>query len=124
MPTTLTHLSHPRYTKDRPRLGDTLEVIKFLCKDFWTAVFKKQVDNLRTNHRVGVVDEAEKGRGQRRGGRRRGESAGDSASAAAENNGRGEGWLWDRALGAWRGALRAGFEAGGEQRLVGWMWAL
>ena len=41
-----------RYSKDKPRLGDTLEIIKFLCKDFWQAVFKKQVDNLKTNHRV------------------------------------------------------------------------
>jgi hypothetical protein len=29
-----------------------LEVIKFVCKDFWQVVFKKQVDNLKTNHRV------------------------------------------------------------------------
>lgn len=41
-----------RYSRDKARLGDTLEVIKFLCKDFWQAVFKKQVDNLKTNHRV------------------------------------------------------------------------
>lgn len=41
-----------RYSKDKARLGDTLEVIKFICKDFWLAVFKKQVDNLKTNHRV------------------------------------------------------------------------
>jgi hypothetical protein len=41
-----------RQTKDKPRLGDTLEIIKFVCKEFWQAVFKKQVDNLRTNHRV------------------------------------------------------------------------
>lgn len=27
-------------------------MIKFLCKDFWTIVFRKQVDNLKTNHRV------------------------------------------------------------------------
>ncbi|EFJ48044.1 hypothetical protein VOLCADRAFT_91209 [Volvox carteri f. nagariensis] len=40
-----------RYTRDKPRLGDTLEIIKFLCKDFWQALFKKQVDNLKTNHR-------------------------------------------------------------------------
>jgi hypothetical protein len=26
--------------------------MKFLCKDFWQALFKKQVDNLKTNHRV------------------------------------------------------------------------
>ncbi|KAF5825736.1 transport protein particle component, partial [Dunaliella salina] len=38
-------------TKDKPRLTDTLEVIKYLCKDFWTYVFGKQIDNLRTNHR-------------------------------------------------------------------------
>lgn len=38
--------------RDRARLADSLEVIKFLCKDFWLAVFKKQVDNLRTNHRA------------------------------------------------------------------------
>ncbi|CAO2586780.1 Trafficking protein particle complex subunit 6B [Lemmus lemmus] len=24
--------------------------MKFICKDFWTTVFKKQIDNLRTNH--------------------------------------------------------------------------
>lgn len=24
--------------------------MKAVCKDFWSAVFKKQVDNLRTNH--------------------------------------------------------------------------
>lgn len=41
-----------RYSKDKPRMGDTLEIIKFLCKDFWQAAFRKQVDNLKTNHRV------------------------------------------------------------------------
>ncbi|GBF87775.1 trafficking particle complex subunit 6B [Raphidocelis subcapitata] len=40
-----------RYSRDKARLGDTLEVIKFVCKDFWQAVFRKQVDNLKTNHR-------------------------------------------------------------------------
>jgi hypothetical protein len=24
--------------------------MKFICKDFWTGVFRKQIDNLRTNH--------------------------------------------------------------------------
>jgi hypothetical protein len=24
--------------------------MKFVCKDFWTVVFRKQIDNLRTNH--------------------------------------------------------------------------
>jgi hypothetical protein len=41
-----------RFTRDRPRFNDTLDVIKFLCKDLWTLVFRKQVDNLKTNHRV------------------------------------------------------------------------
>ncbi|KAL8419972.1 hypothetical protein RB594_002937 [Gaeumannomyces avenae] len=40
-----------RFSKDRPRFNDTLDVIKFLCKDLWTLVFRKQVDNLKTNHR-------------------------------------------------------------------------
>lgn len=31
---------------------DTLDVIKFICKDLWTIVFRKQIDNLKTNHRV------------------------------------------------------------------------
>ncbi|KAJ1503722.1 Trafficking protein particle complex subunit 33 [Coelomomyces lativittatus] len=37
--------------KDHPRFKDTLEMVKFICKEFWIAVFHKQVDNLRTNHR-------------------------------------------------------------------------
>lgn len=41
-----------RFSKDRPRFTDHLDVIKFLCKDIWTIVFKKQIDNLKTNHRV------------------------------------------------------------------------
>ena len=41
-----------RYTKDRPRFADTLEIIKFLCKEFWMEVFRKQVDKLQTNNRV------------------------------------------------------------------------
>ncbi|KAI8048710.1 NO signaling/Golgi transport ligand-binding domain-containing protein [Syncephalis plumigaleata] len=40
-----------RITRDRARFADSLEVIKFICKDFWIAVFKKQIDNLKTNHR-------------------------------------------------------------------------
>lgn len=41
-----------RFSRDRPRFADTLDMIKFLCKDLWTLVFKKQIDNLKTNHRV------------------------------------------------------------------------
>ncbi|KXJ97543.1 transport protein particle component [Microdochium bolleyi] len=40
-----------RFSRDRPRFNDTLDAIKFVCKDLWTLVFKKQVDNLKTNHR-------------------------------------------------------------------------
>ena len=42
-----------RLCRDRPRFGDTLDVVKFICKDVWSACWDKQVDNLRTNHRVG-----------------------------------------------------------------------
>ncbi|KAH8910080.1 transport protein particle component [Coniochaeta sp. PMI_546] len=40
-----------RFSRDRPRFNDTLDVIKFVCKDLWTLAFRKQVDNLKTNHR-------------------------------------------------------------------------
>jgi trafficking protein particle complex subunit 6 len=40
-----------RYTRSRPRFTGELDRIKFLCKDFWQIVFKKHIDNLRTNHR-------------------------------------------------------------------------
>jgi len=41
-----------RFTKDCPSFKDDLDVMKFLCKEFWSTVFKKQIDNLRTNHQV------------------------------------------------------------------------
>ncbi|KAI0389993.1 transport protein particle component [Xylariaceae sp. FL0594] len=40
-----------RFSRDRPRFTDALDAIKFVCKDLWMLVFKKQVDNLKTNHR-------------------------------------------------------------------------
>jgi len=40
-----------RFSLSRPRFTDTLDVIKFLCKDLWMLVFRKQIDNLKTNHR-------------------------------------------------------------------------
>ncbi|KAI4173814.1 MAG: hypothetical protein LQ348_006477 [Seirophora lacunosa] len=40
-----------RFSRDRPRFADMLDMIKFLCKDLWTLVFRKQIDNLKTNHR-------------------------------------------------------------------------
>ncbi|XP_078438905.1 transport protein particle (TRAPP) component [Wolffia australiana] len=40
-----------RYTMERPRFTDNLEIIKFICKEFWSELFKKQIDNLKTNHK-------------------------------------------------------------------------
>ncbi|XP_010247249.1 PREDICTED: trafficking protein particle complex subunit 6B-like [Nelumbo nucifera] len=48
------HVGHQlseRYTMEHPRFSDHLEAIKFICKDFWSELFKKQIDNLKTNHR-------------------------------------------------------------------------
>ncbi|XP_057541229.1 uncharacterized protein LOC130818959 [Amaranthus tricolor] len=45
------HQLSERYTMERPRFSDHLEAIKFICKDFWFEIFKKQIDNLKTNHR-------------------------------------------------------------------------
>lgn len=42
----------PRITRDSPSFKDELDIMKFICKDFWTKVFRRQVDNLRTNHQV------------------------------------------------------------------------
>lgn len=40
-----------RYTADKPRLNEHLDILKYICKDLWQEVFKKTIDNLRTNHR-------------------------------------------------------------------------
>ncbi|EIM92056.1 TRAPP complex subunit trs33 [Stereum hirsutum FP-91666 SS1] len=40
-----------RLCHDRPIFSDTLDTIKFICKDLWATCWDKQVDNLRTNHR-------------------------------------------------------------------------
>lgn len=40
-----------RLCRDRPMFAETLDVIKFICKDIWSSCWDKQVDNLRTNHR-------------------------------------------------------------------------
>ncbi|KAF5340853.1 hypothetical protein D9758_016603 [Tetrapyrgos nigripes] len=40
-----------RLCRDRSLFTETLDVIKFVCKDLWTACWDRQVDNLRTNHR-------------------------------------------------------------------------
>ena len=41
-----------RLCRDRPLFGDALDAIKFVCKELWVSCWDKQVDNLRTNHRV------------------------------------------------------------------------
>lgn len=41
----------PRFSANTPRPNQPLDMIKFLCKDLWTLVFRKQIDNLKTNHR-------------------------------------------------------------------------
>ncbi|KAI0735763.1 transport protein particle component [Earliella scabrosa] len=40
-----------RLCHERGLFADTLDAIKFICKDLWNACWEKQVDNLRTNHR-------------------------------------------------------------------------
>lgn len=40
-----------RFSRATPRPTDPLSTIKFLCKDLWTLLFRKQIDNLKTNHR-------------------------------------------------------------------------
>ncbi|KAM9801598.1 trafficking protein particle complex subunit 6B, like [Neosynchiropus ocellatus] len=39
-----------RLTRDSPSFKDELDIMKFICKDFWTKIFRRQIDNLRTNH--------------------------------------------------------------------------
>lgn len=40
-----------RLAMDRRRLDNDLDMVKFICKDFWECIFNKHVDVLRTNHR-------------------------------------------------------------------------
>ncbi|KAJ1964519.1 hypothetical protein GGI12_001364 [Dipsacomyces acuminosporus] len=39
-----------RYAPMHRRLTDTLDIVKFVCKDVWMILFSRQVDNLKTNH--------------------------------------------------------------------------
>ena len=41
-----------RLTRDKDRIVETLDIIKFICRVFWKEVFQKQVDKLQTNHKV------------------------------------------------------------------------
>ena len=39
------------YSRDKERFVEQLDCIKFVCKDLWYKLFKKPIDNLKTNHR-------------------------------------------------------------------------
>lgn len=39
-----------RLTRDCPRFKDELDTMKFICTNYWTSIYKKEIDNLRTNH--------------------------------------------------------------------------
>jgi len=45
------HRLAERYSKDQSWLVEQLDIIKFICKEFWSALFKKQVDKLQTNYK-------------------------------------------------------------------------
>ncbi|KAJ2023248.1 hypothetical protein GGI06_001491 [Coemansia sp. S85] len=40
-----------RFAPPNRRLSDTLDIVKFVCKDIWMVMFNRQIDNLKTNHR-------------------------------------------------------------------------
>ncbi|QSL67101.1 hypothetical protein MERGE_001490 [Pneumocystis wakefieldiae] len=40
-----------RFSQNKPRFMEPLDIIKFICKDIWMLLFKKQIDNLKTNHK-------------------------------------------------------------------------
>ncbi|KAJ2797912.1 hypothetical protein H4R20_005013 [Coemansia guatemalensis] len=40
-----------RFAPMSRRLSDTLDIVKFVCKDVWMLLFNRQIDNLKTNHR-------------------------------------------------------------------------
>lgn len=44
-----------RLTIQRAPPPSHLEVVKFVCKEFFLFVYARQIDNLRTNHRVSTV---------------------------------------------------------------------
>ena len=39
-----------KFSKDMTRFKDELDLMKYICKDFWVLLYCKQIDNLRTNH--------------------------------------------------------------------------
>lgn len=51
-PQCLLLLPPPRLPRETLAFREELDILKFLCKDLWVAVFHKQMDSLRTNHQV------------------------------------------------------------------------
>ena len=43
-----------RLTRDYHTIGDTLEVVKFVCRELWMHLFGKPITQLQTNRRVRV----------------------------------------------------------------------
>lgn len=39
------------FSTNKARPQSPLDAIKFICKDLWTLLYQKQIDNLKTNHR-------------------------------------------------------------------------
>ncbi|KAA0183470.1 Trafficking protein particle complex subunit 6B [Fasciolopsis buskii] len=39
-----------RAVKDHNRFASELDIVKYVCTDFWASVFHKQVDTLKTNY--------------------------------------------------------------------------
>lgn len=40
-----------RYATDRTIFHEKIDIIKFVCREFWSNLFQKQVDSLRTNRK-------------------------------------------------------------------------
>ena len=36
--------------------SDQLDILKYICKEYWTVLFQKQIDNLKTNHKVKLTN--------------------------------------------------------------------
>jgi trafficking protein particle complex subunit 6 len=37
--------------KDKIKINEEIDAIKFICKEFWQEIFKKPATNLKTNHK-------------------------------------------------------------------------
>lgn len=45
-------LNYPHEAKSSQDMAiDQLEAVKFICKEVWNEIFRKQIDKLQTNHR-------------------------------------------------------------------------